>query len=118
MASRYDAGDMPRDEAEAALAARQELGRDYEPAIVDSFVDRLDKAIDARVAEHVERAGSRPAPKPDRSGLALAVVSMGCGIPLTAIAGRIADLPGMLIAWIGIVLVNIAYAMQSRRTNG
>ena len=59
MASRYDAGDIPRDEAEAALAARQELGRDYEPPVVDSFVDRLDKVIDARVAEQVERAGGR-----------------------------------------------------------
>ena len=115
MASRYDAGDIPRDEAEAALAARQELGREYEPAVVDSFVDRLDKAIDARVAEHVERSGARPPEVPDRAPLALAIVSIGCGIPITAVAGGIGDLPGILIAWIGIVLVNIAYAIGVRR---
>ena len=118
MTSTHDAGDIPRDEAEAALAARQELGRDYEPAVVDSFVNRLDKAIDARVAEHVGRAGGRAPAGPDRSGLALAIVSLGCGIPITAIAGGVADLAGILIAWIGIILVNMAYAIQSRRSNG
>ena len=116
MASRYDAGEIPRDDAEAALAARHDLGRDYEPAVVDSFVDRLDKAIDARVAQRVEEVGGRPPAKPDRSGLALAIVSIACAIPITAIAGRMGGLPGMLIAWIGIVLVNMAYALQSRRS--
>ena len=115
MASRYDAGEIPRDDAEAALAARHDLGRDYEPAVVDSFVDRLDKAIDARVAQRVEEVGGRPPAKPDRTSLALAIVSLGCGIPITAIAAN-AGLPELLIAWIGIVLVNMAYAMQSRRS--
>ena len=118
MASRYDAGDLPRDEAEAALAARQELGPEYEPAIVESFVDRLDKVIDARVAERVEQLGGRPPAKPDRGGLALAIVSVGCGIPITAIAAAIVGLPGVLVAWVGIVLVNMAYAMQAGRSSG
>lgn len=115
MARAYDAGDIPRDDAEAALAARRDLGRDYEPAVVDSFVDRLDRAIDARVAQRVEQVGGRAPAAPDRSGLVLAVVSIGCGIPITAIAGS-AGLPELLIAWIGIVLVNMAYALQSRRS--
>jgi hypothetical protein len=33
---------------------------------------------------------------------------------VTAVAGSYAELPGVVVAWIGIVLVNVAYA-RSRR---
>ena len=115
MTSAYDAGHLPRDDAEAALAARHELGLQYEPAVVDSFVDRLDKVIDARVAKHVSREVAKPPAEPDRTGLVLGVVSLAVGIPLTAIAGGMAGLPKLLIVWIGIVLVNMAYALRTRR---
>jgi hypothetical protein len=118
MSSAHDAGQVPRDDAEAALAARHELGPQYEPAVVDSFVDRLDKVIGARIAEHVSREVTRPPAPPDRTGLTLAVVSIGCGIPLTAIAGGITGIPGILIVWVGIVLVNMAYALQQARRQG
>jgi hypothetical protein len=115
MSSAYDPGRIPRDDAEAALAARHELGGDYEPAVVDSFVDRLDKVIDARIAEHVERSGGRPPAPRDQSSFWLPIVSLGCGIPLTGAAGGIAGVPGIVVVWIGIVLVNMAHAMSSRR---
>ena len=53
-----------------------------------------------------------PAPqqRPDRTSFVLAIVSIALGIPLTAIASGTAGLPGLLVAWIGIVLVNIVYA--------
>lgn len=55
-----------------------------------------------------------PAGRPDRTVFTLAIVSLALGIPLTAIAGGIAGPPGLIIAWIGIVLVNAVYA-RSRR---
>ncbi len=115
MSSAHDPSRVPREEAEAALAARHELGTEYEAAIVDSFVDRVDKAIDARVAEQVaEHLGPRQR-QPDNNGnLALAIVSLGCGIPITAIAGGTADLAGILVAWAGIAVVNISYAVSGR----
>jgi len=57
-----------------------------------------------------------PVEHPDRTVFALAIVSIGVGIPLTAIAGSVGGIPGLLIAWIGIVLVNAIYA-RSRRGN-
>jgi hypothetical protein len=115
MSSAHDPSRVPRDEAEAALAARRELGPEYEPAIVDSFVDRVDKAIDARVAEHLADRAGPGFSQPDRNGvLALSIVSLGCGIPITAIAGGTADLPGILVAWCGIAAVNLSYAFSSR----
>jgi hypothetical protein len=115
MSSAHDATGVPRDEAEASLAARHELGPEYEPAIVDAFVDRLDKAIDARVAEQVAEHLGPSRRAPDNNGnLALAIVSLGCGIPITAIAGGTADLAGILVAWAGIAVVNISYAVSGR----
>lgn len=59
-----------------------------------------------------------PAPvdlsKPDRSQFVLAIVSLGIGVPLTAIAGGISGLAGLLLAWVGIVLVNLVYGWTRR----
>lgn len=50
----------------------------------------------------------------DRTVFVLAIVSIALGIPLTAISSGTAGLPGLLVVWIGIVLVNVVYA-RSRR---
>ncbi|MGW0228987.1 hypothetical protein ACWDWO_11790 [Actinopolymorpha singaporensis] len=108
---------LPRDDAEAALHARKELGGDFEPAVVDSFVERIDAAIEARVAQEVKRAtASAPAPrKDDGHALALAIVSLGVAIPLSGLAAHEAGPRGLLLAWIGIVLVNLTFALGRLR---
>ena len=104
---------ITREDVASALGARRELGRDLEPEVVDAFLDRVERGIDARIDQRLaERA---PAPRPRRSGggrsdrLALAIVSLGTGIPITAIAGEAGGLPGILVAWAGIVGVNAIY---------
>ena len=47
--------------------------------------------------------------------MTLGIVSLGVGIPISAISAGIADLPGLLVAWGGIAAVNVAHALQSRR---
>lgn len=61
-------------------------------------------------AAPVERAE-----KQNHGVLALAITSLGVGIPLTAIAVSEAGLPGLIVAWVGIVCVNAAYASSRRR---
>ena len=106
---------VSRDEAAAALGARQELGPEMEPAVIDAFVDRVERAVDARMAA---RPAERRAPAPTRRSansnqLALAIVSLGVSIPLTAIA---LNSPGgvfaFVIVWMGIVAVNVALAVR------
>jgi len=46
----------------------------------------------------------------------LAIVSTALGIPLTAIAAGTAGVAGLIVAWIGIVLVNTVYAWSRRRS--
>ncbi len=55
-----------------------------------------------------------PAERVDRTVFVLAIVSMAVAIPLTAIAGTVAGIPGLLVAWMGIVLINAVYAWSRR----
>ncbi len=57
------------------------------------------------------------AQRPDRTPFVLAIVSCALGIPLTAIASSQAGIAGLIVAWIGIVLVNMTYAWSRRRTH-
>jgi hypothetical protein len=52
--------------------------------------------------------------RPDRTQFVLAIVSLGCAIPLSGIGAGVLGLPGLLITWIGIVLVNFFYAWSRR----
>jgi hypothetical protein len=101
---------------EAAVAARRDLGEAYEPALVASFVDRIshqiDERVDARVAQTV--GASRVEEQRQKQQMVLGIVSLGTGIPITAIAGGIADLPGIIVVWAGIGAVNLAAALRGR----
>ena len=106
---------IAREDVASALGARRELGRDLEPEVVDAFLDRVERGIDARVDRRLDEHTpvARREREPSRSGrsdrLALAIVSLGTGIPITAIAGEAGGLPGILVAWAGIVGVNAIY---------
>jgi hypothetical protein len=111
-------GDLDRQEAEATLEARRELGADYEPALVDSFVEKIETAIDVRVDTRMAelRRHDKVEGQRQKQQMALGIVSLGTGIPITALAGSLGDgLPGVLVAWAGIATVNMAYALQGRR---
>ncbi|MFY0409180.1 hypothetical protein [Solicola sp. PLA-1-18] len=100
----------------ATAAARGELGAEFEPALIDSLVERIDQAVEQRVQAQV---GRQPEllPRRRRSGgypVALSYVSLGTGIPITAIAGGTAGLGGIALAWLGIVGVNVAAALGTR----
>jgi predicted TPR repeat methyltransferase len=106
-----------REDAEALLEVRRELGPSYDAALVDSFAERMERAIAERVdAQLAERRHQRQqVDSRDSKQLALGIVSLGCGIPITGIAAGITDLPGIIVAWSGIAVVNIAYALGGRR---
>lgn len=42
----------------------------------------------------------------------LILSSIGIGVPLTAIAGAAAGLPGLLVVWLGLVLINVAWSAR------
>ena len=106
------------DEFRAAAEVHRELGPEYDKAVVDSFLQRLgpeiDARVDARVAEELE-AGAGESRTPS---MRLAITSMVLGIPLTAIVasgnGHPVGLIGVLIIWLAIAIINVAYAISCR----
>jgi hypothetical protein len=100
-----------RDELDAAIKARRELGDEYEPQVVDSFIERVERRIEEQLH------GGRPARREEhRSITPLALGSIALGIPITAVA--LSNAPGgggivvAIIAWIAIALINIAAAYR------
>jgi hypothetical protein len=89
-----------REELEAIVAARQELGPEYERQIVDSLADRLEREVDRRVAE-------RPTARPHRTATPMVLGSLGLAIPLLGVAGATGGLAGVIVVALAIVLVNL-----------
>ena len=103
-----------REELEATFNARREVGAELEPQLIEGFLERTGKAIDARVDAWLARREPR-----DRQAshvpIGVALGSLGIGIPLTGAAGGTVGFAGVLVVWIGIVFVNFAYALANRR---
>ncbi len=111
------------EEIRAAAQAHRELGPDYQSAVVESFLDKVGREIDARVDARLSAAGQAPAgpasqPHRDRSAFALAVISIALGIPLSAIAvaagAHPAGLPGLLVIWAALAVINVAYSRHGQ----
>jgi len=115
-------------ELNATLQARSELGADYDSALVESFLEkveqRLDATLDRRVRRHLaeERtAVARGARPPSQSHgnfgerFGFGIVSLVLAVPLSAIGAANAGIGGLVVAWIGIVGVNVVQAGHGRR---
>jgi hypothetical protein len=89
-----------RRELEASIAARKELGPEHEAELVAGFLDRIDRELDRRVEERVRQLAPRR-----RGGSALHPGNLALCIPIVAIAGGIGGVPGLLIAFLALVLV-------------
>ncbi|MGW6546640.1 hypothetical protein ACWGBH_27895 [Streptomyces massasporeus] len=112
-------------ELDATLHARRDLGEEYEPALVDSFLEKVDQRIDGAVERRVRRqlaeqqmqaARDSRAPRVTDSWgerFGFGIVSLVLAVPLSAIGGGVARLPGLLVAWAGIVGVNVVQALRS-----
>lgn len=104
-------------DARATLEARRELGAEMDQALVDSFTARVEQALVARSAsEEAERIRQHDLAKAEsKNQMVLGIVSLSLAIPLTAIFAGISGIVGGLVVWIGIVLVNMAYALRKGR---
>ena len=112
-------------ELDATLHARRDLGEEYESALVDSFLDKVDQRIDGAVERRVRRQlaeqqmqtarDSRSPKATDSWGerFGFGIVSLVLAVPLSAIGGGVARLPGLLVAWAGIVGVNVVQALRT-----
>ncbi len=94
---------------EAMVAARSDLDSSYEPALVESFLERVDEAVEKRVEAELKQRDDEGFDKE------MALATMGLGIPITVVAGIFGEAYGIAIAWAGIVGVNLSAAWGARR---
>lgn len=112
-------------ELDATLHVRRELGEEYESALVDSFLEKVEQRIDGTVERRVRRqlaeqrmtvARDARSPRPTDSWgerFGFGIVSLVLAVPLSAIGGGVAGLPGLLVAWTGVVGVNVVQAART-----
>ena len=108
--------ELERPEIEALLETRRELGASYDAALVDSFADRIERAVQRRTADRfmsVERPGEQARAAGNRQ-LALGIVSVVAAVPISIPLGVTDHLPALLVSWAGLVGVNFAHALQGR----
>lgn len=115
------------EDVRAAAEVHRELGPDYDDAVVESFLERVEKQIDARVDERLAAARRRPRRPTDPVRLtkyrfALAGAAAGsvvAGIPLTLIAAHALSgtgrSPHMVVVWVVLLVVYGLAAYRLRR---
>jgi small-conductance mechanosensitive channel len=89
------------DELQAAVEARRELGAEMEPALIDSFVERIEK----RIAERTEESERSLKRKRDHQK-EMVLGAMGISVPIFVIAAIFAGLAGIIA--VGAVIAVIA----------
>ncbi|MEU6485051.1 hypothetical protein [Streptomyces sp. NPDC046887] len=115
-------------ELDATLSARRDLGAEYEPALIESFLEKLDQRMEATVDRRVRREVAEQrigAVRGSRSGgsaeaslsgfgerFGFAVVSLVLAVPLSGIGAGAAGLGGLMTVWAGIVGVNVAQTLR------
>jgi hypothetical protein len=98
---------LERDELSAAMAARRELGPQYEIELAESLVDRVNAVIDSRLAVQTSRR-----PPLDWAQMALGLGSLALAIPMLAIvAANSDDGRAMIFILAVIAIVNVSYAI-------
>lgn len=110
--------ELERSEVEAVLETRRELGLRYDRELVDGFADRIQAEVERRAGAelHTRQQGHAAQRSAGTRQLALGIVSLVAGIPITAITLAVpenADLSAisLILAWGGIGTVNAAHAL-------
>jgi hypothetical protein len=96
---------VPRDEVHAAIEARKELGAEMEPALVDAFVERIERRLEERRVES-ERALERK--RNHQKEMVLG--AMAISVPLFALAAIFAGLAGVIVVCATLGVIALATA--------
>jgi hypothetical protein len=112
-------------EIAAALAARKELGPDYEHEIAASLADRMQRRIDSEVLARTGGAGAAESGsrRRDEAEIADAVTarwtalgSLAAGTAVTMACSGPNSTPAVIpVAWAGIMVINVAVNVGRRR---
>jgi len=91
-----------RSELRSAVEARKELGEEMEPAVIDAFVDRIER----RLAER-KGADQFAIERKREHQKEMVLGSMAISIPLLAIAAAFTGLAGVIAVCVALVAIAI-----------
>jgi hypothetical protein len=97
-----------RQELEATVEARRELGPSHDRELVDGFLERIEKEIDRRVDERL----ARQRPQKSGGGMVLHPANLGVCIPLVVLAGVFGGPVGVVAICVALVFI---FGIASRR---
>ncbi|HET8650992.1 MAG TPA: hypothetical protein VFM13_00295 [Gaiellaceae bacterium] len=98
---------VPRDELQAAIEARKELGAEMEPALVDSFVERIEQRLSER-----SQASERALQKRRDHQKEMILGAMGISIPLFALAAIFTGLAGVIVVCATLAVIAVVASRQ------
>ena len=94
-----------KEELQAAIEARKELGSEMEPAVIDAFVERIER----RIAER-DSASAQALKRKREHQKEMVLGGMGVSIPLLAIAAIFTGLAGVIAVMAALVVIAIVSA--------
>ena len=94
-----------RDEVQAAIEAREELGAEHERALVDSFVERIERRLSERFEESERSLKRRREHQKE-----MVLGAMGISIPLLAIAAIFTGLAGVIVVCAALAVIAVVSA--------
>jgi hypothetical protein len=96
---------IPRDELQAAIEARQELGAEMEPAVIDAFLERIERRLEARSGESEESLKRKREHQKE-----MVLGAMGISVPLFALAAIFTGIAGVVAVCAALAVIAIASA--------
>jgi hypothetical protein len=96
---------IPREELEAAVDARKELGAEMEPAVIDAFVERIERRLEQRAGESEQALKRKRAHQKE-----MVLGAMGISIPLFALAAIFTGLAGVIVVCAALAVIAITAA--------
>lgn len=120
---------LSSEEIRAAAEVHDELGPDYRDAVVASFLEKIDKEVDARIGARIEatrQAGTRASDLASlerrrsqlgamAAGSAVAALGSGAAVAWSIAYPGSSPLKALAVVWAMIAVAYIAYAWRLRR---
>ena len=94
---------VSREELEAAIEARKELGDELEPALIDGFVERIERRLAERGTESERALKQRRDHQKE-----MILGAMAISIPLFAIAAIFTGLAGVIAVCAALAVIALA----------
>jgi hypothetical protein len=94
-----------KQELRSAVAARSELGEEMEPAVIEAFVERIERRLGNGAGERELALQRRREHQRE-----MVLGAMGISIPLLAIAAIFTGLAGVIVVCVALVAIAVATA--------